>query len=96
MTTDIVIVKKVAFGTKEFMFLRYKINMLIRERTLLNLNYEANALRVNWISNTLRAMADLVYFRPQPKAKPVMNEVADPRPWKKKIKPKKEEQPTLF
>jgi len=87
--SNLVIVKRVEFGTPEFIFLRYKIDVLVKERKVLCKNYESNALTISWISNTLRAMASLVYFAYKPKIKNAEPEIVpDARPWKKRGKKK--------
>jgi hypothetical protein len=100
--SNLVKVKRVAFGSPEFMFLRNNINALVKERLGLKNNYELNAVKYNWISNTMRALGDLVYFVYQPRVKPVVvvHEVGVPRPATKKAdkktKIKKPQHPSLF
>lgn len=56
------IVKKVKFGTAEFMFLRTDINCLLTERNALKKDFERNKGRYIWIGETVRSLAGLVYF----------------------------------
>lgn len=63
--SNLVIVRKTAFGTPAFMFLRTSINILMRERDKLNPKFTDNEVRYRWLCNTIRAMAGLVYFLPK-------------------------------
>jgi hypothetical protein len=65
--SNLVVVKRVAFGTPEFMFLRTDINLLMKERLILRKLFSSKEERYRWICNTIRAMADLVYFLPKEK-----------------------------
>jgi len=79
--SNIVPVKKVAFGSKEFMWLRTDINMLMEERESIrvNFNYSAEyAERYRWLCGTIRALAETVYFVRRPRiAKPAEQPVPD-------------------
>ena len=68
--SNIVPVKKVAFGSPEFMFLRRDIDTLIQERNSLTYvyNYSEDApKRYNWLQRTIRLLADNVYFVRKPR-----------------------------
>lgn len=65
--SNLVVVKKVAFGTPQFMWLRTDINLLMKERNLLRPRFSTHEERYRWICNTIRALADLVYFLPRQK-----------------------------
>lgn len=69
---SLVPVKKVAFGTPAFIFLRTNINLMIEER-----NYTTDLVRYRWLANTIRAMAELVYFMP-PKNRKTNSAAAGP------------------
>lgn len=72
MTACLVIQKKVCFGSPEFMFLRRDINSLMKERDKIkwqNSSIEENRPRISFLQNTIRALADLVYFKREPRAK---------------------------
>lgn len=63
--SNLVVVRKVAFGTPQFMFLRTDINLLIKERKQLRSKFSTHEERYRWLCNTIRAIADLVYFLPK-------------------------------
>lgn len=63
--SNLVVVKKVAFGTPAFMFLRTDINLLMCERELLRRRFTTHEERYRWICNTIRALGNLVYFLPR-------------------------------
>lgn len=67
MGDSIVLVKRVAEGTKEFMFRRGAVNQLMRERRYLKKDFEANKERYIWICNTIRALAGTMYFPYKPR-----------------------------
>lgn len=101
---QLVPVSKVAYGTFSFMWVRLLINNLIKERNRLRPAYVGNELRYGWISNTIRALADLVYFE-RPYRKATQHSGPAPEypnsPKRKKIDLKKnrkslKQQPTLF
>lgn len=69
IANELVVVRKVAFGSLEFFFYRRIVNALIKEREQLKGNYAVNKEKVDWIGNTLRALADLVYYRKRDKRK---------------------------
>jgi hypothetical protein len=58
---ELVRVKKVRFGSMNFMFFRTTLNIALRERERLNYT-KANPERHRWLSNTIRAMAANVFF----------------------------------
>lgn len=69
MNNTIVPVKKVRFGSKNFMFFRTLINIAMREREQLKIT-KSDPLKYRWLSNTIRAMADMVFFSSQKRIEP--------------------------
>lgn len=67
MVNCLVVQKRVCFGSPEFMFLRRDINIMLNQRDRLKcghkLKYEENKERVDFLQNTIRALAGLVYFK---------------------------------
>jgi hypothetical protein len=100
MTLLPVPVKKVAFGSPEFMFLRRDIDIMIRQREALRYCYEDNKELYANISALIRNCAQLVFFIRRPKAKLEIQEYtpATQAPPARKVKEKKikKETKTLF
>lgn len=94
-------VKKVAFGSPEFMFLRRDIDIMIRQREALRYCYEDNKELYANISALIRNCAQLVFFVRRPRAKLEIQEhtpATRPVPPARKVKEKKikKETKTLF
>ena len=84
MTTALVVQKKVCYGTPEFMFFRRDLDKMMSERNRLKWGsrerYEINKDRVDFLHNTICALALLVYFAPKKRVAnlPQQNYVAPP------------------
>lgn len=90
--SNLVPVKRICFGSVEFMFMRTDLDIMIRERERLKKKYQENKERVGWLGNTIRAIAELVYFKrvPRKKIEPVPDVAYVPwEPRSKKGKPAK-------
>ena len=64
----LVIQRRICFGSPELMFFRRDMNAIMQERDQLKQGrksrYEENKERVDFLQNTIRAMAGQVYFKP--------------------------------
>ena len=70
MSTALVPVKKVAFGSPQFMWLQRDIDLLCEQRRLLGFNYSENKSYIHFLTRTINNLAGLVYFKPKTFSRP--------------------------
>lgn len=80
MTSSLVVVKKVCFGTPEFMFLRRDMDILLKKRNSLKPFYKDNEAEYRHTNALICNMASLVYFKRNPRIKRVYVPVVAPPP----------------
>lgn len=60
---------KVQFGSVEYIFIRRDINELMEKRNALRRTYESNKELYLQTTNSIKALASLIYFKHTPKTK---------------------------